>query len=337
MSLQVLVIDDSPQNRKAICGVIRSHELACVEVADMAAAKATLQAGGINFCILDLRIPADDGDSSPRRENGRLLLQWMRKHAAYTSLPVIVVTGEDKGDTEFTASVMRAGGSAVTEYMTKSSTIGEKLDQKIEWAMNLCGHTVTKEKEPFDKEPRVIELHADKVLFMGAEVWHETGQDTSARDACAILSRRDKHGYIRLNGPSIAKILKRSGSNPISTPLNRLLDRCVAAATQKGIACERADVMPNSMGGYHFTENVRVVVIGDWATVWGIEPTPAEVAPASPVAATAVPVTPRLTERQQRIQDLKTQDPKLSNEQIAKRLKVSRATVVRDKKEAGDK
>lgn len=336
MSLQVLVIEDYKPNRKAICEVVRSHSLSCVEVGDMISAKARLQAGGINFCILDLGIPADGDGSGARRENGRLLLQWMRKQTGTAKMPVIVATGEDKGDTEFAVSVVTAGGSDITQYM-KKPIAGDKLDQKIAWAMELCGQTSASAKQPFAACKRDLEVHEDKILFLGAEVWHETGQDYSVRDACAILSQRDKHGFVRKKGTELGMTLKRGSTNHISTPMNRVLAACVEVASSKGIDCERCDIMDSKKGGYHFSENMRVAVVGEWAKALGIEPTPAQVPPAAAVSpVSTAPTAPRLSARQQRIQEIKAAEPKITIEQIAKRLKVSRATVVRDAKNIGN-
>jgi DNA-binding response OmpR family regulator len=334
MNLQVLVVEDYRPNRKSICEVVRSHSLTSVEVGDMASARERLLAGGIGFCILDLGIPADGDGGGARRENGRLLLQWMRKQAATAHLPVIVVTGEDKGDTEFAVSVVTAGGSEITQYL-KKPLAGDKLDQKIIWAMERCGQAGAATKQPFVAEQRDLEVHEDKILFLGAEVWHETGQDYSVRDACAILSQRDQHGYVRQKGTALGATLKRGSTNHISTPMNRMLDVCVEVAASKGICCARRDLMSNKQGGYHFTEIMRVVVVGDWATALGVEPTPPQAATlptGEPVAAQVSVATTRRTERQQRIQELRSAHPTLSLEQIAKRLKVSRSTVVREVK-----
>ena len=332
MSLQVLVIEDYQPNRKAIGEVIRSHGLTGVEVGDIAAAKVRLSAGGIHFCILDLGIPADDAGDGVRRENGRLLLQWMRKQACTATLPVIVVTGEDQGDTEFAVSVVTAGGSDLTQYVRKPLA-GEKLDQKISWAMDRCGPSTRTLQQPFAAEARAVEVHEDKILFLGAEVWHDTGQDDAVRNAWAILSQRDQHGFVRRKGTELGATLKRDPTNHISTPMNRVLDACVTVATRKGIACERSDLMENKQGGYHFREEMRVTIIGEWAQELGIEPTPPHTTGRLPeVASVIASSVPRLSERQRRIHDLQSSDPSLSIDQIAKRLKVSRATVVRDKK-----
>lgn len=336
MSLQVLVIEDYKPSRKAICDFVRSHSLTCVEVGDMTSAKARLQAGGINFCILDLGIPTDGDGGGARRENGRLLLQWMRKQPGTAKLPVIVATGEDKGDTEFAVSVVTAGGSDITQYM-KKPIAGDKLDLKIAWAMELCGQSSPAAKQPFAACKRDLEVHEEKILFLGAEVWHETGQDYSVRDACAILSQRDKHGFVRKKGTELGTTLKRGSSNHISTPMNRVLDACIEVADSKGIACVRCNIMDSKKGGYHFSEDMRVLVVGEWAKTLGVEPTPAQVSPAAAASSVpAAPGAPRLSARQQHIQEIKAAEPKVTIAQIAKRLKVSRATVVRDAKSIGN-
>ncbi|MCO5167353.1 MAG: response regulator [Planctomycetes bacterium] len=84
-SLHVLVVEDDPQLRTAICDALGAARLHAVGVADGAAALDHLTfEPAPDAVVLDLRLPVLDGWS---------LLAWMRREGGLRHVPVVVLSG----------------------------------------------------------------------------------------------------------------------------------------------------------------------------------------------------------------------------------------------------
>lgn len=83
--LTVLVVEDDPHLRTALCDALSSARMAAVGVADGGAAldHLTFEAAP-DAVVLDLRLPVLDGWA---------LLGWMRGDAGLRHVPVVVVSG----------------------------------------------------------------------------------------------------------------------------------------------------------------------------------------------------------------------------------------------------
>lgn len=197
-----------------------------------------------------------------RRENGRNLVQVLRANPKTVDTPIIVITGEDEGRSEFILSVMRVGGMERTEYIQKPID-GDKLDQAIERMLAKKGE-IPEKLSPFcSEERRLLEIGPEKVLLCGVQVWTDCSYPEMGQ-ILGWLAERDKHGFVRLSGTEISKRLNRDSSNPIGQPVKRFRDTCrEKMASCMHLDCGVFDVIGSTRGGgYHFTENIEVRILG---------------------------------------------------------------------------
>lgn len=201
MSRVALIVDDFPEHVRTLAAILKSHGLTCREAADMMEAKTRLSEGGIDFCVLDLGIPSEEGEMS-RRENGIILLKWMRDKLAMEHMPVIVVTGEDRQSTEFAAEVMTIGDSKVTQYLTKP-IIAERVDQKVQWALAVC--------QQAEAEPVVTAKPAEKPKLTTMNWFRPAGETWYV-----MRNGNGPHGIKHVIGMQILHWLLQQPNRPLS-------------------------------------------------------------------------------------------------------------------------
>lgn len=107
----ILVVDDSPTIRRMVCaalGVLDS--VTFVEAGSGLQAIETLAVQPVQMIVLDLNMPD---------MHGLDVLRFLRSHAQYQPLPVMILT--TRGDDTTREAALRAGASA---YMTKPFSPG---------------------------------------------------------------------------------------------------------------------------------------------------------------------------------------------------------------------
>jgi len=103
---KVLIVDDSQTIRRMIAASLRAlNDIGFEEASDGLEAIEILAREPIDLMILDLNMP---------EMHGLEVLQFMRSHARYSEIPIIVLT--TKFDTESRRSALDSGAS---QYMTK--------------------------------------------------------------------------------------------------------------------------------------------------------------------------------------------------------------------------
>jgi len=129
----------------------------------------------------------------------------------------------------------------------------------------------TSRLQPFRTSNPELVIYEDRITLCGADVWRECTQ-LYTRDALALLSRKDKNGYVRIKGTKLTKDLGCPASNQIGAHFSRFCHRATEVMHDKGLDCGRNDIIQNFAGGYHFREWMKVRVIGTWAATLGVEP-----------------------------------------------------------------
>jgi len=305
MDVRVLIVEDDAENVRVCGDVLIAHGHKFDSAADMESAQKLLVPDRYGFVILDLDFPVAPGRLS-RKENGKLLLEHIRKTPGLENLPVIVVTGRDGGDWDFGVSVLKTGHGGWTDYLRKPIH-GEKLDKAIKDALAHMNGAQANERlkgsfarlASFKAVPRVMAIYEDRVTLCGIEVWRDCAE-AGLRDALALLSRKDNNGFVRIRGTKLNKDLSRDASNPIGKPLERFCKRASdLLKVQACIECGRYDILESKGGGYHFTSGMNIKVVGEWARALGIEP---ELAPDEPTCEPSAPTNEPdepMNERQQ--------------------------------------
>lgn len=294
MSIRVLIVEDDPDNSRTLGDILAAHRHDYDSAGEMETALKLLQPGKYDYLILDMDFPVAPGRLS-RRENGRILLEQIRKTNGLETLPVIVMTGRDNDESDFIVSVMKAGHGGWTDYLQKPIN-GDKVDKAIKDALAHREKTVVPAAaktvlEAFSAAQREMVVYEDHVTVLGAEVWREC-EHTQTRDALALLSRKGKDGFVRIRGTKLTKDVGRQATNQIGRPIADLCNRISEVLAEKGIQCGREDVIRNKAGGYHFREWMVIRVTGDWASALGITPD-------TPEAKGLVTAEKPLNERQQ--------------------------------------
>jgi two-component system chemotaxis response regulator CheY len=101
----ILIVDDSPTIRRMVAASLRSLQATFDEAENGLAAIENLSRHPVDLMILDLNMPG---------MHGLEVLQFVRSHERYRTIPIIVLTTKYDADSRATAI---AGGASL--YMTK--------------------------------------------------------------------------------------------------------------------------------------------------------------------------------------------------------------------------
>lgn len=96
---RVLVVDDDPDIREAICDVLSMRGIAVDSAGDAEAALAAMEREAPALVLLDLRMPGVSGEE---------LLVRLRARPALAEVPVVVLSGD--ADAARVAAALRADG-----------------------------------------------------------------------------------------------------------------------------------------------------------------------------------------------------------------------------------
>lgn len=271
MSVRVLIVDDEEPIARSMGDIVESMDHEYDLAGDVETARKKLEAGKYDLLILDMNLPMSPGRLTGRRENGRNFIEIIRGKMGLKDLPIIVVTGHDKGEADFILSVIALGGMDQTQYIQKPID-GDKMDQAIRRALAKSApadprpaptapasekHAILK---PFNAATRQMRIYLDEVKLCGLTIWTDRGS-ADMREAILLLNEKPDGRYVRIKGPALMKKLGRDPSNPISSPLKGLCDRASQLMAEHcGLSCDRYDLI-DSRGGYHLTDWVDVVVV----------------------------------------------------------------------------
>jgi two-component system chemotaxis response regulator CheY len=105
----ILVVDDSVTMRRMIIASLRPlSNMQCTEASSGLEAIERLALAPVNLIVLDLNMPD---------MHGLEVLQFVRSHARYQAIPVIILT--TRGDDDSRTAALAAGAS---QYLTKPFT-----------------------------------------------------------------------------------------------------------------------------------------------------------------------------------------------------------------------
>jgi CheY-like chemotaxis protein len=320
---RALIVDDDPAIIHTVGDIVRSLGHSADTAGDVETAKARLAGAAYDYLVLDMKIPVSPDRKLGRRENGRNLIHFLRANPQTVNLPIIVVTGEDSGESEFIISVLEAGGMAATKYIQKPID-GDKLDRAIQCLLAKRvggGSSAPVELRPFcTEERRILEIASDRITLCGVQVWTDCAYPETGQ-ILTWLAERGPHGYIRINGNELCQRLGRNASNPIGGPVKRFRESCrEKMAACMGLDCGLYDVIGRTKGGgYHLTEHIEARVAG------------AETPAAQPEAS---PAGPDLNPRQRWVLDQIAAGAEVRQKTVIEqfRREVNASTVKRDLK-----
>jgi CheY-like chemotaxis protein len=128
---KVLIVDDDPQYRYAICTVLEEHQLApmCVD-GGRAALQALQQQPDIGLVMLDLVMPDMDGYAT---------MAEIRRQPKYDDLPILVVSARPMEE-----AAVRSIDTGATEYVTKPV--------EIDWMLQLLATYLPVDPTPDQEE-----------------------------------------------------------------------------------------------------------------------------------------------------------------------------------------
>lgn len=292
---QALIVDDDPSIIQTVGDIVRSLDHDADTASDIAAAKECLAAKNYDYLVLDMKIPVSSDRKFGRRENGRNLIQTLRGNPDTVDLPIIVITGEDSGESDFILSVIRVGGMDYTEYIQKPID-GDKLDCAIQklLARRAGGGREPEQLRPFvnAEEKRVLEIYPERATLGGVQVWTDCAYPEIGQILRWLAERTSSGTYVRLTGKVLCERLERDASNPVGQPIKRFRESCRdQMAACMALDCDLYDVIgPTRGGGYHLTTTIDARIVDDAG-----EPVPAE---ANAAVVDGSTIEPNLNERQ---------------------------------------
>ncbi len=265
MTIRALVVDDDEEIRRTAGDILQSLGHEHDAAGDQEAARGLLCSGKYSYVLLDLEIPVCPGRLC-RVENGKNLLNEIRRTAGMEDVPVIVMTGHGNDGPDLAVSVMKLGA---VDYVAKPLD-GDKLDKAVREALEKARRSTSAagskaragKLTPFSADDREMVIHEDHATVCGVTVWRDAGQP-DMRDVLIALSRRHNGKYVRLSGAQLGKTLGRNASNPISRPIKDFRDRATELMESEcSLECGKYDVIARGGGGYHLTEWMVVTGLG---------------------------------------------------------------------------
>ena len=264
-----LVVEDEAGMAKTLKSLFATlgdrYEIAgCLEEA-----RTRFKEGGIDYILLDLKIPADEEGDFPDVENAMTFLREIRGDPAGVSIPVFPMTSYGREGFALMTDLMALGVQACLAKPFESpaktaATIDKALKRPAPAAQS------SSKLEKFSADTREMIIHEDQITLCGVTVWTQRAHQ-DVRDALAMLSRKDKDGFVRIKGAELDRDLGRNASNPISGSLDRFCKNVSTVMKREcGLECKRYDVLDSRSGGYHFTRWLSVQVVGEWAVELGL-------------------------------------------------------------------
>ena len=257
-----LIVDDDPAIIQTVGDIVRSLDHDADTASDIESAIGQLATRRYDYLILDMKIPVSAERKLGRRENGRNLIGRLRNNADTVDLPIIVITGEDSGESDFILSVIRVGGMKRTEYIQKPVD-GDKLDCAIQRALQRQRDEQQAPQHPaFTTGSRDMVITEEAITLCGVEVWSDHAQDDMREVLVALAGRTAGGRYRRIRGPKLNEMVDRDPTNPISKPIQRFRDRCTELmASECQLACGKFDVICETKGGgYHLHDCIEVTI-----------------------------------------------------------------------------
>ena len=265
MKHRALVIDDDKEIIRTVGDVLTSLNHAYDSAGDQESARKMLAAGKYDYILLDLEIPVKPGRLC-RIENGKNLILEIRKTPGMENLPVIVMTGHGNDSPDLAVSVMRTGA----DHYVKKPFAGDELDKAIREVLArdkqpdhaLRTKTEQKALTPFNAEKREMVIEEDRVTVCGVEVWRDSYQP-HMRNALMMLNKKEGGHYVRIKGSKLMKDLGRDPSNPLGKPISSFrANASERLKEQRGLKCDKQDIVASGNGGYYFTEWMDVHIAG---------------------------------------------------------------------------
>jgi CheY-like chemotaxis protein len=261
-TLRALIVDDDPEIIRAAGDILESlgHEYDAAAHQD--SARKLLSAGRYDYVLLDLEIPVRDGRLC-RIQNGRNLLEEIRRHPNTKDTPVIVMSGHGDDSPDLAVSVLTNGAV----HYVKKTRLAEDLDRAIRHALSRSGTShsaasATAPLLPFNSERRPMAIHRDYITVCGVEVWRDCAQP-DLRKALVLLSERRKDGFVRIRGAKLDNELGRDASNSIARRIKDFREAATSAMKKNGLDCGAEDIVATGRGGYHLTEWMDVRAEGE--------------------------------------------------------------------------
>ncbi len=298
MTAHALIVDDEMDIVTSVGDILDAHGHTYDSAGDMENAKSLMSEKAYDYLILDLDIPVANGRMS-RKENGQVLLRWVRDQAHLQETPVIVITGRARDDLPFAISVMKAGIGAHTDYLQKPLD-GDKLDAAIEDALaagrKAAGEATVRRIPVYranaDAEPVAVKadsadqgtFQAGQLLFYSDHIALRVGVDGAAREEMVErkgarnmwpllhkLAEKDsivggRQRYRSYSGKDLAAAKEIGISeNGLSRKVRRLQDRLTDILAEKfEIVADRHDVvMSGSKTGYRLNHDKIEAVEGE--------------------------------------------------------------------------
>ena len=324
-TIRALIVDDDPEIIRTAGDILESLGHQYVSATHQDGARKLLSVGRYDYIILDLEIPVREGRLY-RIQNGKNLLEEIRRHPNTKDTPVIVMTGHGDDSPDLAVSVLTNGAV----HYVKKTRMAEDLDPAIRHALNRNGQArkgTSSEPAltPFKSERRTLVIHADHITICGVEVWRDCAQP-DLRKALILLNKKDKDGFVRTRGAKLDEELGRDASNSIARRIKDVRDEATQALKEKGLDCGPEDIVASGRGGYYFTEWIDVRVEG------------AEGESSADAANAAAGKAP-LNERQKWVLEQVASDVKMSQKDVIAHFRqgVNPSTVKRDLKALRDR
>lgn len=264
MTYRALVVDDDREIIDIVDESIESLGHEHDDAMSQEEGRERLFAAKHDYYLLDLGLPLRRGRGLPRIQNGENLLAEICDYRHGDPAPIIVMTGYGLDSPDLAVQVMKLGA---TDYITKPfPSIGKTLDNTIRdalarqyggnrWRLDPGSHLTL--PAPVHFQGGDLVFHEDRVELCGITVVE--GQTRIRQILDELRARRVTGKYVAHSGTKLAKNIGAiGGQNAVADAIKDFRDVVVERLKEKGISCDRKDVVQTGSSGYRLAEWITV-------------------------------------------------------------------------------
>lgn len=259
---RALVVEDDDRIVPSIEDALFSLGHKVDHVTNQADAQAKLQAGGYDYVLLDLQIPARPHRGGASTEYGVNLLRAIRHTHGPARLPVIIMTAHGGACVDLTKELTRNGANEfiAKPFPEKGRTLVAVIRDVLEEQERRNGATPRSDCESRPVEKLTVAFGLDRIEVLGETIAERTERGNFWAVLQRLKRRRDDGRYVPARARELAELFKgRSATeNTVSSCVSDLRERIRAALARQGYRCGRDDVIVSGGPGYRFGPKITV-------------------------------------------------------------------------------
>jgi response regulator of citrate/malate metabolism len=268
---KALIVEDNPSHLEEEIDIVESlghlYEVAQCQTE----ATNLVQKNHYHYIIMDIEIPARNGNSKPRIECGENLLWQLQQ---ITKSPVIVIAPRDAFVRGYSVKMMRKGAFDVIDkpFPPQSRPLDKAIKDALE-SNKKKNHMIDSHSTSRKFTGGELVIYPDQVTLLGVRILGSKAADSEIKMLHLLAQKRSDGTYPKLSGPKIAG--KCGVKTAISHLARTIREAAINNLKEHNIDCGRWDVLPEDRKyGYHLKDDIVAQVVDHVETPAQTDPMP---------------------------------------------------------------